>query len=686
MGDLLLELGKALAADNNDSNARETLEKIFIEGNNSVIISIEDLLTKTTDTKLMKKGSWLTRMSVLGPDGLDAIYKQAYPGKSKSYRKNMMEKDLGEDTKEIFTELEKFRGIIREAESSELAKAADDEAAVKQMVDEAVDSDAEEVPLDSDVDTLMEALYQEADEATDAMDLNTQLIQLVVTDLLKGTSYGGKTMYDFFMDENLVKSDLYTMAYVLSDGQKSIIYDLGLYPIFESILSEYAEENDEVEEDEDRYLHEGLISVYEGVDRSVFDGNAAITGDTLKSMETKQVNDVLGTDRPNHLMIAVVAALVGVFCTGMAIRAFTNETVMARVPLTKTVQKNIFDLDPATRAVYKKFYAMKNINKAWQLHYIEHKYPGYVSEEGKLGSITKRPLNDARAGELIADSYDDALKKLRAEGKVDVANKIEAFGAEKRTQHINTYEKKLNRMMTTHENYVKESKIKVPRGSWGSRIFYTLGAIAAFAFAGYEIYCMTKKSAPVQFTNIPEKMVYRTYEGDISYITYHVAGDASGVPVDLHDKKGQQWLAIYTTTSSKVGDPILASSLYVREDTAVSDPDEKAFSFFDEKYPSNIADKTLTGKDLKGAYIYYKTGTEEPEEVADTSEETEVSTEETKETATPAAVGTEATSEEEAPEESSVFAWPGMLWILLIILVIAGGAAGAGVYYRKRKK
>ena len=404
MGDLLLELGKALAADNNDSNARETLEKIFIEGNNSVIISIEDLLTKTTDTKVMKKGSWLTRMSVLGPDGLDAIYKQAYPGKSKSYRKNMMEKDLGEDTKEIFTELEKFRGIIREAESSELAKAADDEAAVKQMVDEAVDSDAEEVPLDSDVDTLMEALYQEADEATDAMDLNTQLIQLVVTDLLKGTSYGGKTMYDFFMDENLVKSDLYTMAYVLSDGQKSIIYDLGLYPIFESILSEYAEENDEVEEDEDRYLHEGLISVYEGVDRSVFDGNAAITGDTLKSMETKQVNDVLGTDRPNHLTIAVVAALVGVFCTGMAIRAFTNETVISRVHLTKTVQKNIFDLDPATRAVYKKFYAMNNINKAWQLHYIEHKYPGYVSEEGKLGSITKRPLNDARAGELIADS------------------------------------------------------------------------------------------------------------------------------------------------------------------------------------------------------------------------------------------------------------------------------------------
>ena len=99
-----------------------------------------------------------------------------------------------------------------------------------------------------------------------------------------------------------------------------------------------------------------------------------------------------------------------------------------------------------------------------------------------------------------------------------------------------------------------------------------------------------------------------------------------------------------------------------------------------------MADKSLTGKDLKGAYIYYKTGTEEPEEVADTSEETEVSTEETEETATPAAVGTEATSEEEAPEESSVFAWPGMLWILLIILVVAGGAAGAGVYYRKRKK
>ena len=250
MGDLLYELGKALGADRNDKNAREILEKIFIEGNNAVITAIEDILTKATDTKLVGKGSWLTRMSVLGTDGLYNVYKKAYPGKARSYLKKMMENDLGEDAKSLLAELVRFREIIKEAESSELAGAAGDEAAVEKMVDELMDAEPAEIPLDSDGEALLEAQYEEIDYATDIMELNTQAVQLVVTGLLKNTSYDGKSMYDFFMDEALEKSDLYTMAYVLSDGQKSILKEIGVYPVFESALAEYTEEDGERSEED----------------------------------------------------------------------------------------------------------------------------------------------------------------------------------------------------------------------------------------------------------------------------------------------------------------------------------------------------------------------------------------------------------------------------------------------------
>ena len=46
---------------------------------------------------------------------------------------------------------------------------------------------------------------------------------------------------------------------------------------------------------------------------------------------------------------------------------------------------------------------------------------------------------------------------------------------------------------------------------------FILGAAAAFAFAGYEIYCMTRKET-VEFTHIPANMVSRTYGDDVYYV------------------------------------------------------------------------------------------------------------------------------------------------------------------------
>lgn len=660
VGDLLLELGRRLVDDRNDLKAKETLEMMFVQGNDSAIRSIEKLLTQAQDTKLVKKGSWLTRMSLLGPDGLYAVYKQAYPGKTRSYVNKMIENDLGDEANAIFTEINNLQSILKEGEESKLYEAMGDEKATDEIVSEYEDKEEVDVSLDSDTDELLEASYMAASDAAETMELNAQMTEMVVIENLKNTPYGStKSMYDFFMDKNLKKSDLYTMAYVLSDGQKSIINDLGLYPVFESILSEYNENvSTEAEADEDMDLSdmdEGILSVYDGVDRSVFDGDTAITADTLKNMETKQVDDVLSPEgNKGNLKLAVAMTVVGSLSAYMAVKSFAYDTKM----LYKPVREVVYEITPKVTKMQNEFRLMIKYENAWKLNWIEM-YAGnsYLPEGFKLSALEYEGADTAKT---INETYKYAAEKLK---NTRLGEQLEKFTVGNKEAHMHFYGNAIDaNMQKTITKQVPDKVSKVPKAGWGARIGYTLGAVLALAFAGYEIYLLTR-SHSVEFTHIPANMVYKTTEGDVHYMTYHAVRDKAGNVTDLHDKKGDGWQVIYTTTDSNAGDPVLASSLTVSDSNKSSDPDIEYLLDFDQSSQSNLADKKYTGKSTKSVYITYRTGTEESAEVEG-----------------------EAASDDEAPEQTSVFAWPGMLWVLLAILVIAGIAAGAGVYYRKRKK
>ena len=143
---------------------------------------------------------------------------------------------------------------------------------------------------------------------------------------------------------------------------------------------------------------------------------------------------------------------------------------------------------------------------------------------------------------------------------------------------------------------------------------------------------------------------------------------------------------LYTTGDDRMGDPILASSLWITEGNASSDQDMVPVSYFDESGPADLADDEYTGAETDRASMFFKRGTEPIEEVADAEEEEEEVEDEVApdETETPEE---EAEADAEEPSaEGSVFGGAGMIWIILIIVVVAGGAAGAGVYIRKRKK
>lgn len=652
VGDLLLELGRRLANDRNDLKAKETLEMMFVQGNDSAIRSIEKLLTQAQDTKLVEKGSWLTRMSLLGPDGLYAVYKQAYPGKSRSYVNKMIEKDLGDEANAIFTEINNLQGILKEGEESKLYEAMGDEKAIDEIVSEYEDKEEVDVSLDSDTDELLEASYKVASDAAETMELNAQMAEMVVIENLKNTPYGPtKSMYDFFMDKNLKKSDLYTMAYVLTDGQKSIINDLGLYPVFESILSEYNENvSTEAEADADMDLSgmdAGILSVYDGVDRSVFDGDTAITADTLKNMETKQVDDVLSPEgNKGNLKLAVAMTVVGSLSAYMAVKSFAYDTKM----LYKPVREVVYEITDKVTKMENEFRLMIKYENAWKLSWIDmNAGKSFLPEGFKLSALEYEGEDTAK---LINDAYKKAEEKL---GNNSWGRELKKFTEGNKKAYMKFYGDAIDaNMQKTITKQVPDKVSKVPKAGWGARIGYTLGAVLAFAFAGYEIYLLTR-SHSVEFTHIPANMVYKTTEGDVHYMTYHAVRDKAGNVTDLHDKKGDGWQVIYTTTDNNAGDPVLASSLAVSDSNKSSDTDIKYVIDFDQSSQSNLADKKYTGKSTKSVYITYRTGAEED-------------------------------GGDEADVEGTVFAWPGMLWVLILLVLIFGVGAVTAVYIRKRKK
>ena len=657
MGDFLLEKGRALAKNRKDSKSISDLEKIYMEGNNSVVSTIESLLLKAADTQLKGKGSWITRMSVLGPNGLYEIYKQTVGGNKRAIER-AMDADFSDIAADLLEGMKAVREKLKEGENSDIAKAIDDEDKLKSIESDLLGDDIEEVPLDSDTGELIETMCKEAENGAEAAGSTMDMAAFSVSTLLKESPYGkGKTLYDLFMDENLTKKDLYPMAYLLSNGQKSIIETMGVYPLFEGALSEYSEKDSELLDEVD--IDENVYSVYEGVDRSVFDGDTAITADTLKNMETRQFRDYLVPGERSSLDYKILAAcgiMLAAVATGYAIYTFIPETKALVCPGFPMFENQ------KLAAMQNNLKLINEYDLAWKVQYLEEK--GYISS-GSLGRVAK--AKDV-ATELRT-LYNDTIFEMESESKAasKLANKVERFGTAEKADYVAKYETAIQKQALKAEMAGEVKMFKVPRAEWTTRIAASLGAIVAIAFAGYEIYCMTHHDK-INFAHIPANMVCRTYEGDVEYLAYHAVTTKSGKAADIHDKKGKGWQVLYTTSDNRMGDPILTSSLSVKESNYSSDEEMVPVTYFDESYAADLGDETYTGAKTKLACLFFKRGTT-PVEEAEKPGKILVSA-----------------SGSAADLEGSVFGGSGMIWIILIILVVAVGAAGFGIYFRKRRK
>ena len=663
-GDFFVEMGKTLRTDASNADVRKKLEVVFVEGNNTVIQLAERLLTQGLGSKVGKKGSWLTRMSEIGPEGLYDIYKQVYPAlRTKAAIKKQLAKDYGVDAESIRQDLSTVQDIFKEAQASDIGKAmesGDSKATEQIMVGTSEQKLGDEPTDDSTIDEMFDSLVDTTDVTADTIDAVSDYSTEALILTLKDTPYGEQTMYDFFTKDDMQASDLYVMAYVLTDAQKNIMSEIGLYNLFEGILAEYVGQAEDVEPISES-LEEGMYSVYEGVDRDVFKGDTAITEDTLKRMATSD-SSFLGSITGDDPIVNGLLAMFSIAIGGVMIGGFVHEMGLTTTNKTvATVLETKFVKNPMVEQLGKEIEVMTTQRTAVQLKYIEEMkwIEGFKAEITGVHPVQLESKLEDALGAIAknTENYSDRMVRIR---------KVLGMDNALRRNVLNFEEGKLSRMID--EQYVKVSKTatvtqKVKLVRWGPRILYLVGAVAALAFAAYEIYCIAKPKKGVEFTEIPAKMISRTYpegETEVNEMTYTVVTTMDGKKADIHNWKGQQWQAIYVTYDINAGDPVLANT-FTNTFGSTSNPDDVPVSEFCYNGACDLGKKAVTGTGTDSVYLYFRTG-------EDAAEEEEASAEITEST------------------EASVFGGPSLIWIIVLIVVVLGAGTGVIVYTRKKRK
>ncbi len=273
MGDYLLN------CDLKDTSA---LTKVFMQGYSSFILDIQQLLFIAGESSGDQK--WIEKMGKSDVDFLLDKYIDSYPTPNKAYQ--AMAAKYGDTADSIRTTWNTFYENLEKIKSEYFQ---DDSLKLNSdVVDKKLDA-AEKAADTGITDDMTDK--EKADTILneyETMAVTDNLIDVSLIDYLDGIEYDGGTMLDFFMrDESEVDdSELYTLAYFMGSSRSAQVNNVGL----QQVMSRAMVDSDNVDQTMLDDIVKSLsgfdqISIYEGVDRSLFEDGIALTSATnQKSM------------------------------------------------------------------------------------------------------------------------------------------------------------------------------------------------------------------------------------------------------------------------------------------------------------------------------------------------------------------------------------------------------------------
>ena len=373
-----------------------------------------------------------------------------------------------------------------------------------------------------------------------------------LADRMRDVEYlGGKTLYDFCLEYTENSEDysmLYPLVDALNEGQVAMTKVCHYYDVVRYSMSESPEEylDTEISKLEEQYAN-SPIDVFLGVDRDIFKESFAITSAASRADaytgSTSLGEALFGEGKWVSTSIQLAAGGVGV---GLAVWAI-GRCVKGSAKTAAEAARDALSAGNALQ-IQAKAAAEKYMNKNF-LH--------------KLTEIRSSYLERAvDAPQALSDIK--MWNALDYEGKMNLLDGL----TDKTFKESNT----LFYTKQSYQSAVKNATEELPDKAYNaalrnSRIFtgvlYLL-SVAALTYSAITLYNKIYDHYHPTYDEVPTTMIdlVQTPDGD-RYIKYDVVYEAQTRNSTLHAGdlnayKGERWNALYYTTSSEAGNPLLA--------------------------------------------------------------------------------------------------------------------------------
>ncbi len=548
LGDLLLNRVREEYTDK-EYNALTDEEKakvadmttILMQGSANAVLAMEQIIATATDesatpwTNRYQEAKTYDEMIDELVDSQDFTAKEAEKELSSKYN---------DDAKKIAVSFQNYKDYIAENTFDEISLKSTDEE--------------------------IEA-YQKAHEDFNYSDWCAAATQC---EILKSLKNDDVSLYDliFSDDYDVVNTDkymLYPLVSVLSDGQRACLDFLSTYQLIglginDDSATKATMDNFDIISSKDM----SHISVYDGVDRTVFSDDVALTGDAYKLQASSGKNAVENWNVPISVTsIVLFSALV----------VSTAATVFSWV-------------------------------------YSSH-----------LNSILKDAAEEQRLSQYLVKKSEECIDswKVTLENARELGNETTEKAA---TTVINDKNNVLQQQIARKDNAISAYN---SASTWSkvmnyAKIGMTCVTAVILGFTIWSAYQDLNEYYNTTFTPIPSNMVNQgVNDKDEKVYTYYKAVKCNRVAQnmvtdstkllgdygDLNGDVGKQWVALYTTTDSAAGDPITTDFKVQYKDTNVPD-DRTPLSIFCETTVQNLTNKKAgyTYADSKdGIYLFYGT-------------------------------------------------------------------------------
>ena len=451
----------------------------------------------------------------------------------------------------------------------------------------------------------------------DFTDLEFQYMEsLLIAEMLQDVNYlDGETLYNFVLEYSYNQddcSDLYPLVAALNNGQVAMTKVAHFYDVIRYSMT--LETNEDIEtalaEAEAEY-GDYPFNVYEGVDRTIYDGTFALTSAAYRAdafTEEGLSGALYGGELSNLNTTLTYVGYTGasIISAGLLVHGFTKIKAAWKV---KSLRGDAFKLAEA----------------------------GYYDSVGNLEEVTSDYAIDYFNNEFTSAGFKapSNFDSMTFEQQFDVLNKF--YGSHSK-QLVKTgfrdFRKEVESEMLNHKGFAKAIREQagidenwhktVPTGVKVAYGMYVVGGLMMLASAitlGVQIYNYYHP----EYTDIPTAMVdlINTPDGD-RYIKYDVVyevecnKDGGYSAADLNAFEASRWNAMYYTKSYEAGKPLLADEFVIS--TVSNTPDEKyaAVHRFGEVVSYNL--NKYNFNDDHSIYLSVKQSDNQKKAVADVPE------------------------------------------------------------------